>query len=259
MDMHLIVPAHLTGVSNGKLMGETNLQNGWKQFDWKVRNTINNYNISVNVAAYEHIHDTYEARFTNNLEPLQLDYYVLAYNREKAEQHFRQTHKMLEAFERYFGAYPFWEDGYKLVETPYWGMEHQSCVAYGNDYKDNRWGFDFIIVHESGHEWFGNSISAVDPAEMWIHESFTTYTEALYVEYFMGYESSIKYLKEQRKNIENKEPMIGPYDVYYHGHKDNDIYYKGTWMLHTLRSTIDDDTLWFGLIRDFSLTFKNRM
>lgn len=256
MDMHLIVPAQLTGVSNGRLMGQADLHDGYKQFDWKVSNTINNYNISVNVGKYEHIHDTYTAKFTPDLAPLDLDYYVLAYNKEKAQKHFKQTHKMLEAFEKYFGAYPFWNDGYKLVETPYWGMEHQSCIAYGNDYNNNRWGFDFIIVHESGHEWFGNSLSAVDPAEMWIHESFTTYSEALYVEYFMGYESSVKYLKEQKKNIENKEPMIGPYDVYYHGHKDNDIYYKGTWMLHTLRSVIDNDTLWFNMIKEFSLTYK---
>jgi aminopeptidase N len=258
MDMHLIVPAHLTGVSNGRLMGQTDLGNGYKQFDWKVSSTINNYNISVNVGMYEHIHDTYTAKYTPDLKPLELDYYVLAYHKEKAMKHFKQTHKMLEAFEKYFGPYPFWNDGYKLVETPYWGMEHQSCIAYGNDYNDNLWGFDFIIVHESGHEWFGNSISAVDPAEMWIHESFTTYTEALYVEYFMGYESSVKYLKGQKKNIENKEPMIGPYDVYYHGRKDNDIYYKGTWILHTLRSVIDNDTLWFGMIKDFSLTYKQK-
>lgn len=258
MEMHLVVPAHLTGVSNGRLLGQTDLKNGYRQFDWKVSNTINNYNISVNVGAYEHIHDTYRAKFSDIAKPLNLDYYVLAYNKEKAQQHFKQTYKMLEAFENYFGPYPFWEDGYKLVETPYWGMEHQSCIAYGNDFNDNRWGFDFIIVHESGHEWFGNSLSAVDPAEMWIHESFTTYSEALYVEYFMGYEASVKYLKEQRRNIENKEPLIGPYSVYYHGHKDNDIYYKGSWMLHTLRSFIDKDTLWFSMIKDFSLTFKHQ-
>jgi aminopeptidase N len=258
MDMHLVVPSHLTGVSNGRLMGETDLGNGYKQFDWKVSNTINNYNISVNAGVYSHIHDTYTAKFSDMPAPLQMDYYVLTYNRKKAEAHFKQSHRMLEAFEKYFGPYPFWEDGYKLVETPYWGMEHQSCIAYGNDYSNTRWDFDFIIVHESGHEWFGNSLTAVDPAEMWIHESFTTYSEALYVEYFMSYEASVKYLKDQKRNIENKEPVIGPYDVYYHGRSDNDIYYKGSWMLHTLRSVIDNDTLWFGMLRDFSLTYKKK-
>ena len=258
MDMHLQVPADLMGVSNGRLMGQKDLGKGFAQFDWKVVNTINTYNISVNVGDYKHIHDTYTPKFNTMPEPLSLDYYVLFDNVQKAKVHFKQVHKMLEAFEKYFGTYPFWEDGYKLVETPYWGMEHQSCVAYGNNYTNNRYDFDFIIVHESGHEWFGNSLTAKDPAEMWIHESFTTYTEALYVEYFNGYETAQKYLHEQKRNIENKEPMIGVYDVNYHGRKDNDIYYKGSWMLHTLRSVIDNDTLWFGMLKDLALTYKKQ-
>ncbi len=255
MDMHLQVPSSLVGVSNGRLMGKVELENGFTQYNWKVRNPINNYNISVNIGAYTHLHDTY---IQKDSQELTLDYYVLSDNAAKAKEHFKQVPKMLEAFEHYFGAYPFGEDGYKLVETPYWGMEHQSCVAYGNDYKNNRYDFDFIIVHESGHEWFGNSLTANDPAEMWIHESFTTYSEALYVEYFMGYAKAQQYLKEQAKNIENKAPLIGPYDVHYHGRDDNDIYYKGSWMLHTLRSAIDNDTLWFNMIRELSTTFKKQ-
>ncbi|MES2779081.1 MAG: M1 family metallopeptidase, partial [Bacteroidota bacterium] len=258
MDMHLQVPNTLVGVSNGRLIGQKEMQDGYTQYDWKVVNTINAYNISVNVGDYKHIHDSYSAKFNTMQEPLSLDYYVLFDNVQKAKVHFKQVHKMLEAFEKYFGPYPFWEDSYKLVETPYWGMEHQSCVAYGNDYANNRYNFDFIIVHESGHEWFGNSLTANDPAEMWIHESFTTYTEALYVEHFMGYEMAQKYLHEQMRNIQNKEPIIGVYDVNYHGRKDNDMYYKGSWMLHTLRSVIDNDTLWFNMLKELSLTYKKK-
>lgn len=258
MDMHLQVPSELLGVSNGRLIGKQELPDGFTQYHWKVVNTINSYNISVNVGNYKLIHDTYKAKFNVIAEPLSLDYYVLTDNVQKAQQHFKQVHKMLEAFEKFFGPYPFWEDGYKLVETPYWGMEHQSCIAYGNDYNNNRFNFDFIIIHESGHEWFGNSLTATDPAEMWIHESFTTYSEALFVEYFSGYETAQQYLHEQRKNIKNKQPLIGAYEVNFHGRDDNDIYYKGSWMLHTLRSVIDNDTLWFNMIKELSLTFKKR-
>jgi aminopeptidase N len=258
MDMHLQVPHHLVGVSNGRLMGQKEISSDYVQFDWKVVNTINTYNISVNVGDYKRIHDNYTAKFNNMQAPLSLDYYVLFDNVQKAKLHFKQVHKMLEAFEKYFGTYPFWEDGYKLVETPYWGMEHQSCVAYGNDYSNNRYNFDFIIVHESGHEWFGNSLTATDPAEMWIHESFTTYSEALYVEYHNGYETALKYLHEQKRNIKNTEPIIGIYNVNYHARKDNDMYYKGSWMLHTLRGVIDNDTLWFNTIKDLCVTFKKR-
>lgn len=255
MDMHLIVPQGLTGVSNGKLVGTKPLNNGYTQFDWRVRNPINNYNISINVGRYAHIHDVYLSKYNAFRKELDLDYYVLKDNEQVARTHFQQVKPMLDCFELRFGAYPFWNDGYKLVETPYWGMEHQSCIAYGNGYDDNRWGFDFIIVHESGHEWFGNSLSCNDPAEMWIHESFTTYAEALYIECRLNYESSVSYLREQKKNIANREPMIGPYDVYYHGRNDNDIYYKGSWMLHTLRTMIDNDTAWFAMLRDLNFRF----
>ncbi len=259
VQLHLIVPENLTAVSNGKLVAEHAPVNGFKQFDWKTTNTINVYNISVNIGKYAHLHDTYKAQFTPMDKPLALNYYVLEYNKEKAAAHFKQVKKMLECYEKYFGAYPFWEDGYKLVETPYWGMEHQSCVAYGNNYENNRFAFDFIIIHESAHEWFGNSITAADPADMWIHESFTTYAESVFVEYLMGKDVSLKYLKEQKRKIENKEPMIGTYNVYYHGRTDNDIYYKGAWMLHTLRSVLDNDTLFFNALRDFSLHFKKQI
>lgn len=259
LKVHLIVPDKLIGVSNGKKTGEKDLGNGFKQFDWTVRNPINNYNISVNVGHYAHLHDEYHARYTEGLHvPLALDYYVLTANKEKARKHFMQVTRMMECFEKYFGAYPFWEDGYKLVETPFWGMEHQSCVAYGNNYENNRFGFDFIIIHESAHEWFGNSISCKDPAELWIHETFTTYAESVFVEEFQGKAVAVKYLMSQKHNIEAKYPMIGVKDVYYHDWSDNDIYYKGSWMLHTIRNVIDNDTLWFNSLKDFSLRYKKQ-
>lgn len=251
MNMHLQVPDELTGVSNGRLVGWEKLNNGYTQYDWQVRYPINNYNITVNAGYYRHIKDEYRAQYNQINLPLTLDYYVLDYNYEKAKQHFTQVKGMMSCFEKYFGPYPFWNDGYKLVETPYWGMEHQSCVAYGNDYSNTRWDFDFIIIHESAHEWFGNSISANDPAELWLHESFTTHAEAVYVECMQGKQSAQKYLKMQKRNIENKQPMIGTPDVYFHQFSDNDIYYKGSWMLYSIRNSIDDDTLWFNALKDY--------
>jgi aminopeptidase N len=165
---------------------------------------------------------------------------------------------MLKTFEGYFGKYPFYQDGYKLVETPYWGMEHQSCVAYGNNYENNRFGFDFIIVHESGHEWFGNSITAYDKADMWIHEGFTTYSEALFVEKQYGKARSVQYLLGQKGNIKNATAMVGkPFANM--KHPDNDIYYKGAWMLHTMRSILDNDTLWFNTLKDLNRKFYHKI
>jgi len=257
LKMHLIVPDYLTGVSNGKLISSNRLGDGFAQYNWQVLSPINNYNITINIGNYVHLSDKYVSNFNLSQRSLYLDYYVLKQNAQKAALYFHdEVKKMLDCFETRFGTYPFYQDGYKLVETPYWGMEHQSCVSYGNDYKKNKWNFDFIIVHESAHEWFGNSLSCVDPAEMWIHESFTTYAEALYMECHYGYESYVNYLKSQKGNIENKEPMIGPYDVYFHGRKDNDIYYKGSWMLHTLRSVIDNDSTWFALLLELNFRYQ---
>jgi len=259
MNMHLIVPENLVGVSNGRLISEQSFGNGFKEFDWQVTNPINNYDITINVANYAHIHDIYESKVNEMQKNLSLDFYVLKDNVETARNFLpNEVKRMLDCFELRFGAYPFWNDGYKLVETPYWGMEHQSCISYGNGYKDNRWGFDFIIVHESGHEWFGNSLTCSDPAEMWIHESFTTYSETLFLECRFGYQTSLKYLLEQKRNIQNKVPMIGPYDVYYHGRKDNDIYYKGAWVLQSLRSSIDNDSIWFIMLKNLNITFNKK-
>ncbi len=254
VEMHLTVPEKLCGVSNGKLVSVSNADSGYKTYHWKTCNNINTYNISVNVGDYTLIRDTF---YGINILPL--DYYVLNYNRDKAEKHFLQVHGMLTAFENYFGAYPFPEDGYKLVETPYWGMEHQSCIAYGNNYRNNEFGFDFIIIHESGHEWFANSITAGDPADMWIHESFTTYSEALYLEYTVNKTRAVEYLLTQKKKIVGKRPVQGPRNVYYHNTKDADMYYKGTWMLHGMRSVLNNDSIWFGSLRQLSDSFRHEI
>lgn len=254
--INLQVPSNLTGVSNGKLIGTKNLGNGFTEYNWKVSYPINNYNITVNVGKYAHFGDEYLAKYNQITQPLSLDYYVLEYNLSKAKKHFTQVNTMLLCYEKHFGPYPFWNDGYKLVETPYWGMEHQSAVSYGNDYSNTRWDFDFIIIHESAHEWFGNSITALDPAELWLHESFTTHAEAVFVECNMTKDAAHKYLKMQKRNIVNKEPLLGTNDVNFHNFDDNDIYYKGSWMLYTIRHVIDNDTLWFNSLLDYANTFK---
>lgn len=256
VNINLQVPSHLTGVSNGRFVGKESLDNGYTSYKWQVRYPINNYNITVNIGNYKHFGDEYNAKYNNINKPLTLDYYVLDYNLNKAKKHFEQVKTMMDCYEKYFGPYPFWNDGYKLVETPYWGMEHQSAVSYGNDYSNTRWDFDFIIIHESAHEWFGNSITSNDPAELWLHESFTTHAEAVFVECNDGKESAHKYLKMQKRNIENKQPMLGTADVYFHDFADNDIYYKGSWMLYTIRHVIDNDTLWFNSLLDYCNTFK---
>ena len=183
----------------------------------------------------------------------------MSYNLETAQKHFQQVHKVLACFERFFGKYPFWEDGFALIETPYLGMEHQSGIAYGNEYMRGYLGslipydmnWDYIIVHETGHEYFGNSISCNDLSEMWIHESFTTYMEALFVECAYSYEDAIRYLKTQRRFILNREPILGPKDVNWEDWGGSDHYYKGAWILHTLRHIINDDAKWWDLLKGF--------
>ena len=198
---------------------------------------------------------------------LDCDYYVLRENLKKAKTHFREVPRMLEAFEHWFGPYPFYEDSYKLVEVPYFGMEHQSSVTYGNGYRNgyNRndvsgtgWGynFDFIIVHESGHEWFANNITYKDIADMWVHEGFTAYSENLFLDYFYGKDASAEYVIGTRKNIRNDKPIIGPYDVNVSG--SGDMYYKGANVLHTLRTWIDDDEKWRQILRGLNSTFYHQ-
>lgn len=255
MMISVAVPRNLTCVANGNLKS-TEKEGNFMRYNWFVSYPINNYNVSVNIADYVHFTDEYTA---TDQSKLALDYYVLSYNLEKAQQHFAQVPGVLACYETYFGKYPFWNDGFALVETPYLGMEHQSAIAYGNEYmrgykgsmipRDMNW--DYIIVHETGHEYFGNSISCNDLAEMWIHESFTTYMEAIYVECAYSYEDAIRYMQSQRRFIFNREPILGPKGVNWEDWQGSDHYYKGAWMLHTLRHAINDDTKWWEMLKGF--------
>jgi len=256
MRIRCAVPNDLIAVANGNLEKAEDLDDGFRRFDWLVSYPINNYNVSLNIGDYINIHDKYTAA---DGEQLDLDYYVLSYNRDRASKHFsKNVPEMLACFEQYFGKYPFWRDGYALVETPYLGMEHQSAIAYGNDYQNGYNGrkmagleFDNLLIHETGHEYFGNSVSTHDHAELWIHEGFTVYMDALYVECKFGYESALDFYKAGRNTIRNAVPMVGPLNINYQDWDDSDIYYKGAWMLHTLRNMIEDDEKWFALLRSF--------
>ncbi len=255
MRLHYTIPASLMAVGNGILESVTlSDDKKSKTFNWKISYPINSYNVTCNIANYVHIEDKH---IQTNQDTLAIDYYVLDYNKQKAIAHFQQVHPMLVCYEHYFGPYPFFKDGYAMVETPYWGMEHQGAIAYGNDYTNRIIDFDYIIIHESGHEWWGNNVSTCDHAEMWIHESFTTYTENLLVEYYYGYDMSIRYLNLNRSLIKNIDPIVGPLDVNYEGWDGSDMYYKGAWILHTFRNILKNDTLWFsilkGLQQDFAL------
>ena len=254
------VPNGLMNVSNGRFLGSQDLKNGYTRWDWEVKNPINNYTITVNIADYVHIQD--------KMPDLDLDYYVLRENEAKAREHFMEVKPMMECFQSKFGRYPFWEDGYKLVETPYLGMEHQSAVAYGNKYKKGYMGFDlsgtgvgmffdYITIHETGHEWFGNSITSMDIADMWIHEGFTTYSETVFIECIKGYDDAMKYINGQAKNVRNDKPIIGQYGVNNEG--SGDMYYKGSLMLNTIRHIVGNDEKWWKILYNYSETFKKKI
>ncbi len=256
-------PKGLIDVSNGKLKKIIQNQDSTKTYHWEVINPISNYGININIANYTHFAEKYSGE--NGV--LNCDYYVLPYNLEKAKYQFQQVPKMLEAFEYWFGPYPFYEDGYKLVEVPYLGMEHQSSVTYGNGYKNGYlssdlsntgWGlkFDFIIIHESGHEWFANSITYKDIADMWIHEGFTTYSEVLYLDYHFGSKAGNEYLIGLRNRIQNDKPIIGNYNVNSRG--SGDMYPKGAAMIHTLRQLINDDEKFRSILRGLNKEFYHQ-
>jgi aminopeptidase N len=255
-------PKGLTNVSNGRLRKLEDLGNKVKS-DWFVSNPINNYGVNVNIGDYVNFSEVYKGE----KGPLDMDYYVLSYNLEKAKAHFKDAPKMMEAFEHWFGPYPFYEDSFKLVEVPYLGMEHQSSVTYGNQYKKGYlgrdlsrtgWGlkFDFIIIHEAGHEWFANNITYKDAADMWIHEGFTAYSENLFLDYFYGTEAAADYVIGTRANIRNDKPIIGQYNVNNEG--SGDMYYKGANMLHTLRQLVEDDDLWRQILRGLNKEFYHQ-
>ncbi|WP_439554875.1 M1 family metallopeptidase [Dyadobacter sp.] len=263
MKISITVPKNMTDVSNGNLLSVVDNDDNTRTFNWAVKNPINNYGVNMNVAEYVSWKETYKGEKGE----LNLSYYVLPQNLEKAKEQFKQAPMMLKAFEHWFGPYPFYEDGYKLVEVPYLGMEHQSSVTYGNGYKmgyrgkdlsGTGWGlkWDFIIIHESGHEWFANNITYKDVADMWVHESFTNYSENLYTEYYFGKKAGAEYVIGTRKMIENKTPIVGIYGVNQEGSKD--MYYKGGNMLHTIRQIVNDDEKWRQVLRGLNKTFYHQ-
>ena len=262
MRISVTVPSNLMDVSNGRLESVEN-HGETTTYNWFVDNPINNYGVNVNIGDYTHFSEI----FDGEKGPLSMDYYVLKDNLEKAKKQFTDAPKMMKAFEHWFGAYPFYEDGFKLVEVPYLGMEHQSSVTYGNQYKQGYlgrdlsgtgWGlkFDFIIIHESGHEWFANNITDIDIADMWIHESFTNYSESLFLDYYYGKKAASEYVIGLRKTIANKMPIIGKYNVNKSG--SSDMYNKGGNMLHTLRQLIDNDEKWRLILRKMNADFYHQ-
>jgi len=263
MMISVTTPPGLMDVSNGQLIKTDTHNNGKKTFHWTVNNPINNYGVNLSVGDYVHFGEIYDGASG----PLKLDYYVLRDNMALAKEQFLQVPMMMDAFEHWFGPYPFYEDGFKLVEVPYLGMEHQSAVTYGNGYQNgylgrdlsnSGWGlkFDFIIIHEAGHEWFANNITYKDIADMWIHESFTAYSESLYVEYHHGKEAGAAYVTGTRSSISNDSPIIGHYGVNARG--SGDMYYKGSNMLHTLRQVTNDDDQWRAMLRGLNKRYYHQ-
>ncbi len=254
------VPDSLMNVSNGRLRGVENHGEGTHTTHWAVVNPINNYGVNINIAAYEHFSEV----FNGSDGPLTVDYYVLPENLEAARRQFAEVPRTLEAFEYWFGPYPFYKDGFKIVEVPYLGMEHQSSVTYGNgfangyrgrDLSGSGWGmeFDFIIVHEVAHEWFANSLTYEDVADMWIHESFTNYAESLFLEYHFGWQAAQEYVRGLRFAVSHDRPVIPNYGVNERG--SGDMYYRGSNFLHTLRAVVNDDTLWRAVLLGLNQEF----
>ena len=256
------VPDGLMDVSNGRLV-EVEIGEGKNTYHWSVANPINDYGVNINIGDYVHFGE----KFEGEKGTLDMDYFVLRENLEKAKVHFKDARRMMEAFEHWFGPYPFYEDGFKLVDAPYLGMEHQSSVTYGNGYQmgyrgrdlsGTGWGlkFDFIIIHEAGHEWFANNITYKDVADMWIHESFTNYSESLFLDYHYGKEAGQEYVRGTRMNIANDRPIIGTYGVNQRG--SGDMYYKGSNLLNMLREILNDDEKWRQILRGLNQEFYHQ-
>lgn len=260
--LHVTAPDDLVAVANGRLM-ETIDQKDTRTWVWKVINPINNYGVNINIGDYVYFGEKY----VGERGALDMDYWVLRDNEVSARKQFKQAPKAIEAFEHWFGPYPFYEDSFKLVEVPYLGMEHQSSVTYGNKYENGYlghdlsgtgWGleFDFIIIHETAHEWFANNITCIDIADMWIHEGFTAYSENLYLDFHFGTQAASDYVIGTRKAIQNDSPIIGNYDVNERG--SGDMYYKGANILHTLRQLIEDDEKWRQILRGLNKSFYHQ-
>lgn len=262
MELEIVTPKDLVGVGNGRLVSEKTIKDK-KIYKWKVVNPINNYNIIPYIGNYVNFKDTYQGEKGK----LDLNYYVLDYNLEKAKIQFEQAKLMLKSFEYWFGPYPFYEDSFKIIDAPHLGMEHQSGIAYGNKFKNgylgrdlsgSGWGlkWDFIIVHEAGHEWFGNNITEKDVADMWIHEGFTAYSETLFTETYYGKKAADEYVRGTRNAIQNDIPIIGVYGVNQEG--SGDMYYKGANMIHTLRTWLNDDVKFRGILRGLNKEFYHQ-
>ena len=263
MLMSVNVPKHLVNVSNGRLRNVIEKDDDTKTYQWFVSNPINNYGVNINIGDYVN----FSEKYNGEKGILDIDYYVLRDNLEKAKEQFKQVPMMLDAFEHWFGPYPFYEDSFKLVEVPYLGMEHQSSITYGNKYMQGYlgrdlsrtgWGlkFDYIIIHESGHEWFANNITYKDIADMWVHEGFTCYSENLYVDYHFGKQASADYVIGTRRGIGNRKPIIGHYNVNKGG--SGDMYSKGANLLHTLRQIAKDDQIWRQILRGLNKEFYHQ-
>lgn len=256
-------PKNLTGVSNGKLIADTVFGDTHRS-KWEVQNPINNYGICFSIANYTR----WDSVYVGEKGDLAVNFYVLPEHLSKSKTQFQDVFRMFEAFEHWFGPYPFYEDGYKIIEVPFLGMEHQSAVAYGNgfsngylgtDLSGTGWGlkFDFIIIHESGHEWFGNNITASDIADMWIHEGFTCYSESLFLEYFYGKKAAYEYVRGIRQNIKNDVPIIGDYDVHHAG--SGDMYYKGANIMHMIRKIVNNDDKWLTFLRTINQKYHHKI
>lgn len=255
MEISVEAPSNLVEVSGGRFQGKRDLADGYTQWNWKVQYPINNYDVSLNIGTYVHFADVYEG--------LSLDYYVFPEDLEKAKRQFVQVKNMLRAYDHFFGEYPFPKDGYKLVEALYSGVENQTAITYGNHFENGYLGrpktgigtwFDFIIIHESAHEWFGNSITARDRSDMWIHEGWANYCETLFVEYMWGKADGLIYLNTGKDHVKNARPVISEPGVF--STPPEDQYKKGALFLNTLRSVIDDDAVWFKLLHDYYQQFK---
>lgn len=260
----ITVPDSLQDVSNGRLRSTTRNGDGTTTYEWFVSDPINNYDVAANIGKYAHFSEVYAGAAGE----LTLDFWPLAYHLDTARVQFAQARSMLKCFESWFGPYPWYKDGYKLIEAPHLGMEHQSGIAYGNRFKNGYlghdlsrtgWGlgWDFIIVHESAHEWFGNNITSADIADMWVHESFANYAEGLYVECLNGPAAGAAYIIGNRQNVRNDTPVIGPYGVNHEGSEDE--YYKGGNMLHTIRQIIGNDSTWRSILRGLNTTFYHQV
>ena len=256
--MTFTVPEELFCVSNGRLLDiSSDIKNKKKSYTWSVNNPINNYNISVQLGHYVSVQDTINRNGVTDT----LNHYVLDYHEEVARNHFKQAKTVIRFFEKYFGDYQWWDDGYKLVEVSYLGMEHQSAVTYGNNWDNWRgtrswtskyYGIvDGLLFHETAHEWWGNSVTAIDPAHMWIHEGMAVYSEALFIEDQLGYNVMVDFLLDKRKGIKNKVPIVGPRNQNYWAFGDS--YIKGAWIMHTLRHVIDNDETWFNILKSFAV------